>query len=148
MKRRTLLKQSAAAAIGSLFITRDILAKNSGPVYGHNGIQNRINAAWGQLDPAKNPVKDRHAMNKDSKGRVFLLTNETKNNILIYSTSGKLKGSWGHDYPGAHGLTLGDNELFITDTNRHQVFKTTLDGKLLLTIDWPRESGVYTKAEE
>lgn len=148
MKRRTLLKKSAALTIGSLFIGRDMLARNSGPVYGHNGMQYRMDAAWGKLDPATHPVNDCHEMIQDRKGRIFLLTNETKNNILIYTPSGKLKASWGHDYPGAHGLTLGDNELFITDTNRHQVFKTTLDGKVLLTIDWPRESGVYAKAEE
>ena len=26
--------------------------------------------------------------------------------FIIYDKSGKLLSSWGHDYPGAHGLTL------------------------------------------
>ena len=90
-------------------------------------------------------------MIQDKKGRIVLLTNETKNNILIYNKSGKLKGSWGHEFPGAHGLTLhragGEEYLFITDTNKHQVYKTTMDGKILLTIDYPRETGVYEKKE-
>ncbi len=81
-----------------------------------------------------------------------LLTNETKNNVLIYSKSGKLLGTWGHDFPGAHGLTLvnenGSEFLFITDTVRHQVYKTTIDGRLLMTIDVPLETGVYKKAED
>lgn len=107
-----------------------------------------MDANWGKLDPAIHPVNDCHEMIQDRKGRIFLLTNETKNNVLIYNTSGKLKGSWGSEYPGAHGLTLAGDELFITDTARHQVYKTSLDGRLLMTIDWPKDSGVYTKAEE
>lgn len=148
MKRRTLLKQSAILSIGSIVITHDLFGRNSGTLYGHNHMKYRMDANWGKLDASRYPVNDCHEMIQDSKGRIFLLTNETKNNVLIYSTSGKLKDSWGTEYPGAHGLTLAGDELFITDTSRHQVYKTSLDGKLIMTIDWPRDSGVYTKAEE
>ena len=148
MKRRTLLKQSAILSIGSLIITRDLLGRNSGTLYGHNNMKYRMDVNWGKLDPSQHPVNDCHEMIQDPKGRIFLLTNETKNNVLIYTTSGKLKDSWGSEYPGAHGLTLWGDELFITDTTRHQVYNTSLDGKLIMTIDWPKESGVYTKAEE
>jgi hypothetical protein len=90
-------------------------------------------------------------MVQDSRGRIILLTNETKNNILIYNKSGKLLQSWGHEFPGAHGLTLhkenGEDFLYITDTSRHQVFKTTMDGRILLTIDYPAETGVYKNKE-
>jgi len=105
-----------------------------------------------KADPNINPVKDCHEMVQDKKGRILLLTNETKNNVLIYSKSGKLLDTWGHDFPGAHGLTLvnenGTEFLFITDTVKHQVYKTTIDGKILMTIDVPLETGVYKKAEE
>lgn len=91
-------------------------------------------------------------MVQDKLGRIILLTNETKNNVLIYDKSGKLLSSWGTEYPGAHGLTLfnenGEDVLFICDNNRHQVIKTTVDGKVLLTLDYPKETGQYTKAEE
>src|SRR5690606_41518517 len=54
---------------------------------------------------------------------------------------------WGTAYPGAHGLTLSnegaDQFLFITDTDRNQVVKTDLKGRVLLKLDYPRESGVY-----
>lgn len=148
MKRRTLLKQSAILSIGSVIITRDLFGRASGTLYGHNDMKYRMDANWGKLDSSRHPVNDCHEMIQDAKGRIFLLTNETKNNILIYSTSGKLKGSWGNEYPGAHGLTLWGDELFITDTSLHQVYKTSLDGKLIMTIDWPEDSGVYSKAEE
>ena len=91
-------------------------------------------------------------MVQDKKGRIILLTNETKNNVLIYDRSGKLLSTWGTEYPGAHGLTLfnenGEDVLFICDNNLHQVIKTTIDGKVLMKLDYPKESGQYAKAEE
>lgn len=147
MNRRKFL-QSAAIAGGSFYISNGLFARDNGAVYGHNNMKYRLDNKWGNLDPARFPVKDCHEMIQDKKGRVFLLTNETKNNILIYNKSGKLLSSWGHEFPGAHGLTLSpEGTLFITDTDRHQVFKTTLDGKILLTIDYPADSGVYQKKE-
>ena len=91
-------------------------------------------------------------MVQDSKKRIVLLTNETRNNILIYDKSGKYLSSWGHDFPGAHGLTIqkvgGEDFLFITDTDKHEVYKTTIDGKVLMTITYPAETGVYSKKED
>jgi peptidylamidoglycolate lyase len=89
---------------------------------------------------------------QDQKGCILLLTNETKNNVLIYDKNGKLLDFWGTEYPGAHGLTLfnenGTDMLFICDNNRHQVIKTTIDGRVLMTLDYPKETGQYTKADE
>lgn len=151
MQRRAFLKNTTIIS-ASFFITKDLYAKPTGPVYGHNEMQYRLDAKWGQLNPLKNPVNDCHEMVQDGKGRIILLTNETKNNVLIYNKSGKLLNSWGHEFPGAHGLSLakenGKEYLFITDTDRHQVYKTTLDGKILMTIDCPMETGLYKKKEE
>lgn len=150
MNRRNFLKYSGLAA-GAAAITKDMFAGKNDPVYGHNDMRYRMNVKWGALNPEKYPVNDCHEMIQDKKGRIVLLTNETKNNILIYNKSGKLKESWGHEFPGAHGLTLhragGEEYLFITDTNKHQVYKTTIDGRLLLTIDYPEETGVYKNRE-
>ena len=116
-------------------------------ILGHNGFRYRVVPGWGVLDAGKNPVNDCHEMVQDAKGRIILLTNETKNNILIYDKSGKLLESWGHEYPGGHGLTLGgegnDQYLLITDTDRHQVVKTDLKGRELMKLDYPRETGAY-----
>lgn len=90
-------------------------------------------------------------MVQDSKGRIILLTNEVNNNILIYDKSGKLLKTWGHEFPGAHGLTLhragGEDFLFITDTEKNEVYKTNIDGKVLLTISYPADIPAYTKKE-
>lgn len=121
-------------------------------VVGHNSHRYKVIHGWGNLDAGLYPVNDCHEMVMDSKGRIFLLTNETKNNILVYDKSGKLLEYWGNDYPGGHGLTLvsdkGGECLFICDHVRHQVIKTTLEGYVLLTIDYPVQTGVYTSAEQ
>ncbi|EON75246.1 hypothetical protein ADIS_4417 [Lunatimonas lonarensis] len=116
-------------------------------ILGHGSHRYRVIEGWGILDAGKNPVNDCHEMVEDSKGRLFMLTNETKNNILVYDKSGKLLDSWGTTFPGAHGLTLsnegGEEFLFITDTSRNQVIKTDLKGKEVLKLDYPRETGKY-----
>ncbi|XHR94808.1 hypothetical protein ACFJIV_31940 [Mucilaginibacter sp. UC70_90] len=140
MERREFIKHTSVLSAG-FFIAKDLLAKDDGPIYGHGNMRYRMDKNWSKADSQKNPVNDCHEMVQDSKGRILLLTNETKNNVLIYNKSGKLLSTWGHDFPGAHGLTLfnenGTEVLFITDTVKHQVYKTTLDGRILMTIDVP-----------
>jgi peptidylamidoglycolate lyase len=135
----------------SLIIMNNLFAKDKSPIYGHNGMKYRLDTTWGNLNPSKHPVNDCHEMVQDSKGRIVLLTNETKNNILVYNKSGKLLKAAAHDFPGAHGLTLqkanGEDFLFITDTVKRQVYKTTLDGNILLTVNYPAETGKYANKE-
>lgn len=106
---------------------------------------------WGFQDAQRIPVKDCHEMVQDSMGRLIMVTNHTKNNVIIYNKDGKVLDTWGNNFPGAHGLTLwsagGEEFLFITDTDLHQVFKTTLDGKILMTFNYPEETGEYKSAD-
>lgn len=108
--------------------------------------------SWGDLDPTTYPVADCHEMVIDKAGRIFLLTNETKNNILIYNNDGELVNSWGTTYPGAHGLSIagenGSQFLLITDIVRHQIIKTTLEGTEFLIFDYPKEITAYQSAEQ
>ena len=119
---------------------------------GHGDYKYKVDRDWGNQDPAKIPVKDCHEMVQDKKGRLILLTNETKNNVLAYDTSGKVLETWGTEFPGAHGLTLtqegGEEFLFITDHDRHMVFKTDMSGKVLLSLEYPKETGAYESADQ
>jgi peptidylamidoglycolate lyase len=150
MKRRNFVKSSTLSAFG-LIITKDLFSNSKAPVYGHNEMTYTLNTQWGALNPEKTPVNDCHEMVQDAKGRILLLTNETKNNVIIYNKSGSYIESWGTDFPGAHGLTIQntgkEDFLFITDTAKHQVYKTTIDGKILLKIDAPADIPVYQKKE-
>ncbi len=150
MKRRTFLKDSSLSTL-SLMITTKMANSPKGPVYGHNNMKYTLDPQWGRLNADATPVNDCHEMIQDGKGRIVLLTNETKNNVIVYDKRGKLLETWGHDFPGAHGLTVqhdGKNDyLFITDTNKHQVYKTTIDGKIIFTIDAPKDVAAYAKPE-
>ncbi|MEZ5044616.1 MAG: 6-bladed beta-propeller [Saprospiraceae bacterium] len=152
INRRKFLQQTNMALAGALIIPQPFYIMKSKPVLseeiiGHGKYQYRVHKNWGNLDPATTPVNNCHEMVMDSKGRLIMVTDETKNNILIYDKSGKLLDSWGHDFPGGHGLTLfkegGEDMLFICDPNLGKVFKTTIDGKILLTIDHPSTVGAY-----
>jgi hypothetical protein len=150
MERRSFIRNSSLGAAG--FISQPSFPFLEDPLLGHNNKRYRIDTHWSKADVAKNPVNDCHEMVQDSKGRILLLTNETKNNVIIYDKKGKLLTTWGHEFPGAHGLTLfnenGTDVLFICDNSRHQVIKTTIDGRVLLVLDYPKETGQYSTAAE
>ncbi|MDO8365957.1 MAG: 6-bladed beta-propeller [Saprospiraceae bacterium] len=150
MKRRDFLLNSSLGLAGAMLVP-DILSKTD-TILGHNNKRYSINSRWSQADVSQYPVNDCHEMVQDQKGRILLLTNETRNNVIIYDKNGKLLDAWGTEYPGAHGLTLfnenGTDVLFICDNTRHQVIKATIDGRVLMTLDYPKESGMYSKPEE
>lgn len=118
-------------------------------IIGHGSHRYKVVKGWGVLDLKQNPVLDCHEMVLDKKKRILLLTNDIKNNFLVYNKDGQLLEAWGHDYPGAHGLTLWDENgtefLFLCDTERHFVQKLTLDGKVIMTIHCPMETGLYAE---
>jgi sugar lactone lactonase YvrE len=153
MQRREFLKLTAAVTSGMLLSPEMASAdENDNLILGHGNKRYRVDVGWGKLDSNITPVKDCHEMVQDSKGRILLLTNETKNNVVVYDKSGKFLESWGTDFPGAHGLTLskenGEDFLFISDNNRHQIIKTTIDGKVVMTLNYPKETGKYESAEQ
>jgi peptidylamidoglycolate lyase len=153
LNRRQFIRNTGLLSAAGIVSPSALTAQQAdGMILGFNNKKYRLDTKWGALDATKYPVKDCHEMVQDSRGRILLLTNETKNNIIIYDRSGKLITTWGTEYPGAHGLTLfnenGQEVLFICDNNRHQVIKTTIDGRVLMTLDYPRDTGQYTKAEE
>ncbi len=121
--------------------------KSTGPIVGHGDFKYHVDKEWGVQDSMKIPVKDCHEMVQDAKGRLFMLTNHTKNNVLIYDRSGKVLDTWTLNASGAHGLTItqegGEEFLFITDSDNGKVYKTTLDGKVLLEMGAPKEISNY-----
>lgn len=150
MQRRRFLQQSSAGL--AALIIKPPFNMNSDLILGHNGKRYRLQTDWSQADIIRNPVNDCHEMVQDSKGRILLLTNDTHNNVLIYDKKGRLLSNWGREYPGAHGLTIfdenGTDVLFICDNARHQVIKTDTSGKELLVLNFPKETGQYSKQEE
>ncbi len=124
----------------SLFAAQD-------QILGHGDFRYKIDPKWGNLDPTKVPVINCHEMVMDRKGRMIMLTDEAKNNVIIYDQGGKLLSTWTLGLDRAHGLSIvdeGDAEyLWIVD-NGGRVIKTTLEGKLVAEIKSPISEGIYT----
>jgi hypothetical protein len=123
----------------SLFAAQD-------QILGHGNFTYKVDMKWGNLDPTKVPVVNCHEMVMDRKGRMILLTDEPKNNVIIYDQTGKLLDTWTLGLNAAHGLTLvdeGDAEyLWIVD-NGGRVVKTTLSGVVVSEIPMPAKEGIY-----
>lgn len=138
--RRRFLGQSGCALAGFSILTSKSRAEAPHRV-GQGEFQYEVVKGWGKLDPAAVPVANCHEMVEDSKGRLILFQTDPKNNIVIYDKSGKLLGTWGTTYPGAHGLDIvnenGSDFLFLTDTKQGKVFKTTMEGKVVMELGRP-----------
>lgn len=114
---------------------------------GHGEFKYKVHKDWGNLDASSTPVNNCHEMVMDSKGRLIMVTDEVRNNIIIYDKSGRLLDSWSNQLTDGHGLSLsdegGEEFLFITDTEIGKVFKTTLNGQIISTIHHPSTIGIY-----
>ena len=158
MKRRSFMSTATIGSAGILLSScgsKEKLAPSSHqnyPIVGHGDFKYRVRKDWGVQDVNKIPVKDCHEMVEDSKGRLLMITNHVKNNMIIYDRSGTVTDTWTHSWIGAHGLTIhdegGEEVLYITDPDLHEVYKTTVDGKILRTYKVPVESGLYDGKED
>lgn len=148
--RRDFLRITALSSAAFTLPVFNIISKPmlEDQIIGHGDYRYKVHKAWGNLNPATTPVKNCHEMVMDKKGRLVMITDETKNNIIIYDKSGKLITFWGNEFPGGHGLTLfdeGDEEvLFICDYEKERVVKTSLDGKILMELPHPKSINVYS----
>ena len=151
ISRKDFLRMGALGVAG-MALPKGLYSQDVAPIVGHGKFRYRVHRYWGELDRDRHPVKDGHEMVVDRKGLIYLLTNETRNNIIIYDFRGRLVDTWGHEYPGGHGLSIkdegGEEFLYICDYERHEVIKTTLKGRVVMTISAPLGSDHYTSADQ
>jgi len=156
MNRKTFLETTAKATAGLVVVPHFNILKPKPKMYdsiiGHGDFKYKVHKSWGNLDRAITPVKNCHEMVMDSKGRLIVVGDNTKNNILIYDKSGKLLDAWGIRYKGGHGLSLWNDGsqdfLFICDAKGESLIKTTTDGRELMIIGHPSKYGAYSKNEK
>jgi peptidylamidoglycolate lyase len=122
-------------------------------ILGQGAFRYRLLPGWGVEALAQVKIKNGHAVALDALGRLFFLTDEPQNNVIILDAqTGALLSHWTARMPGAHGMTLlreGEREvLYITDTTLHEVRKLTLSGETLATFPWPAKTDLYSKAIE
>ncbi|MSR61514.1 MAG: hypothetical protein EXS08_03570 [Planctomycetes bacterium] len=107
---------------------------------------------WGTLPGGKTLGNTHGCVVVDKQDRIYLCT-DTENAVVVFDKDGKVVKTWGKELAGGlHGLALveegGKQFLLMAHIGRHQVLKATLDGEILWTLDYPKESGIYEKAEE
>jgi hypothetical protein len=111
-------------------------------ILGQGEFRYRVVPDWGREALAQVSVKNGHAFAIDAQGRLFFLTDDARNNVVILDPKrDALIMHWTARMPGAHGMSLvkegGREMLFITDTQHHEVRKLTLDGDDLAVFPWP-----------
>ena len=147
LSRRSLLKGAVGsmAAVGIVGQSATAFAHSSPPssdsdgeILGQGDFRYRAQRHWGVLDRARYPVKDCHGMTEDRHGRIILLTNDTRNNLIAYDKGGKFLSAWETRFPTAHGLRIedhqGEDRYWITDHDVQCLSINTADGKEVLRI--------------
>jgi len=88
-----------------------------------------------------------HGIEVDAEGNVLVFHTGDKP-VVVFDKDGNYLRSWGEAFAGgAHGFYLHNESdgqyLYVTDTARRLVVKTTLDGKEILTIGTPDLPDIY-----
>lgn len=153
ISRRTAVKNLAlgvaSAAILPTIISRGAQGSDmKNNILGSGNHQYEWIRDWGKL-PAGIQYGYTHGVCVDSQGRIFI-HNQSKDAVIVFDGDGTFIKSWGADFAaGAHGLQLskeGNEEfLYLADIARRIVVKTTLEGEVVWTIEYPKEAGVYAQ---
>lgn len=122
------------------------------PVTGHGAHAYEMIHDWGEL-PANIRYGNCHGVCEDSHGRIYIHhtvhdSSESADSMVVFDEKGKFIKSWGKDFKGgAHGLHIrkeGRQEfLYLCDTVRGIVAKTTLDGEEVFHLGYPDASPAY-----
>ncbi|WP_139958256.1 twin-arginine translocation signal domain-containing protein [Flavicella sediminum] len=166
--RRNFIKNSALAGVAlaatptfGFHMMKKPLEKET--ILGHGDYQYKLVRDWAQMSSIETPLLNCHEMQMDSKGRLVMIGDHPRNNVIIFDKSGNVIDSWGTAYPGGHGLTIsdegGEDFLFLADSGwflnksgkwtKHngRIAKTTMDGRVVFDIGHPVTIGVYKPGE-
>ena len=122
------------------------------PVLGEGDHKYEVYHDWGQL-PADIKYGNTHGVCEDSRGHIYVhhtvnAASESHDSMVVFDHKGKFVKSWGKEFKGgAHGLHIrkeGKQEfLYLCDTQRAVVVKTTLDGEEVFSLGYPDQSEAY-----
>src|SRR2546428_3319436 len=164
--RRRFMKTAGAGVLTSSIAT--LQAKNKPPEFTNLGATDKSGSAhpilgdgdfryeaihdWGEL-PRTIKYGNTHGVCVDAQGHIYVhhtvhSTSENTDAMVIFDPDGKFVRSWGKEYQGgAHGLHIrkeGSEEfLYLCDIKRNIVVKTTLNGEIIFTLGYPKESDKY-----
>ncbi|HEX4772479.1 MAG TPA: twin-arginine translocation signal domain-containing protein [Bryobacteraceae bacterium] len=144
----------AAAAGAPLILGATDKSGSAKPVMGSGAYTYEVTHDWGEL-PAQIKYGNTHGVCQDSQGHMYIhhtvnAASESSDSMVVFDENGKFVKSWGKEFKGgAHGLHIrkeGSTEfLYLCDTKRGLVVKTTLNGEEVFTIGYPDQSDAYKK---
>ena len=107
---------------------------------------------WGRLQDGKELGNTHGCLVVDKDGNLLANT-DTEHAVITFSPDGVVLRSWGKEFQGGlHGMCLrvedGKEVLYLAHTRRHEIVKTTIEGKVLWTMPWPQASGIYEKEDQ
>ena len=161
LSRRRFMQSTASAAAAGFFAP-NILGMSlkhglGNPIVGVGDHTYECIHDWAKLPPDI-AFGNTHGVAQDSKGLIYIKhtvhASSTKADaICVFDPDGAFVRSWGAEYKGgAHGLHLSkeaDGEfLYLCDSSRGILDKTTLTGEKVWTKAVPMESGVYNGQNE
>ena len=103
-------------------------------IVGEGQYRYEVMADWEQL-PNGWVHGDVAGIATDSQDRVYVF-NRSEHPVIVYDQDGTFLDTWGDlaSYPRPHGITIVDDVVYLADDGDHTVRKTTLDGKVLMTL--------------
>ncbi len=152
MHRRQFVLGLAAPLAAPLLLNAQRKSGSGLPITGAGEHTYEVIHDWGEL-PSHIKYGNTHGVCEDSQGRIYVHhtvhdSSTSADSMVVFDADGKFVKSWGKDFKGgAHGLHIrkeGSQEfLYLCDTRRGLVVKTTLDGEEVFTLGYPEESSAY-----
>lgn len=146
MKRRTFLA-TATATFSAPFVRSQSKTSLQGAIIGHGEYRYQVDLHWCKAKREQHPVKNCHEMVMDAQKRLIMITDEARNNVLIFDQDGQVLDAWTLKLKSGHGLSLdrrdGQEYLWLCDPSGGSVVKTTLTGEVLFKLPRAKDCGAY-----
>jgi len=146
MKRRAILA-SATSIFAAPFVRSQSKTSFQGATIGHGEHRYQVDIEWCKAKRDQHPVKNCHEMVMDAQKRLIMITDEARNNILVFDKEGHVLDAWTLNLKSGHGLSLetrdGQEYLWLCDPSGGAVIKTTLKGEVLLKLPHAKDCGAY-----
>ena len=145
LSRRTFVKFAAAVAGFPAIVRATDKAGAKPPILGVGDHTYEWQGDWAKLPTGKR-FGDTHAVVELADGRILVHNaSPTGDATCVFDPDGTFITSWGPQFAkGAHGLDLrtedGREVLYLAPTTQHKVYKTTVDGQVLMTLDYPKQA--------
>lgn len=151
LSRRRFIQRAASVTVGAGLLGRNAMARGherDRVIIGEGEHRYAVDHDWAKL-PAPHEWGYTHGVVEDQRGRIYI-ANQGSEAIMVFDADGNFLTAWGTEYAaGAHGLNIatedGEEVLYLANTGRAEVVKTTLDGKVIWKRGTPDRPDIYTE---